>query len=173
MNAQSAGNTGSLDHHVRWNSSLEFCCWQETVACIFDNWQSIFEDLPDTLNARHSSGRTPADWNQELEYSSEAAGWAAEHNLRGAKQSTPAGTPASHIWTKPQPWEQVVQSSLCRWQLPVLQTSFSIMACRLPRVKWPTSSRWAFQFLMRVSPAPNWKLYSFGQATPPPESQSM
>jgi hypothetical protein len=38
-----------------------------------DNWQSVFEDPPDALNAQHHSGRSPADSNQELEYFSEAA----------------------------------------------------------------------------------------------------
>jgi len=58
------------------------------VACIYDNWQSIFEDLPDALNAQCRNGRSPANSNQEPHYSSEAAGWAAANKLRSAEWST-------------------------------------------------------------------------------------
>jgi len=67
------------------------------VACIYDNWQSIFEDSPDALNAHRRNGRSPAHSNQEPQYSSEAAGLATSNKPRGAERSTPAGTPASHL----------------------------------------------------------------------------
>jgi len=41
---------------------------------MYDNWQSLFEDPPDALNAQRRDGRSPADSNQERQYSSEAAG---------------------------------------------------------------------------------------------------
>jgi hypothetical protein len=41
---------------------------------MYDNWQSNFEDPPDILNAQRRNGRSPTDSNQELQYSSEAAG---------------------------------------------------------------------------------------------------
>ena len=44
------------------------------VACIYDNWQSIFEDPPDALNAQHRNVGSPADSNHEPQDSSEAAG---------------------------------------------------------------------------------------------------
>jgi hypothetical protein len=47
---------------------------KKRVVCIYDNWQSIFEALPDALNAQHCNGRSPADSNQEQQYSSEAPG---------------------------------------------------------------------------------------------------
>jgi len=84
-NAQSGGYTGSLDLHVRQNISLEFCWRQERVACIYANWQSIFEDPPVALNAQCLDGRTPADSNQEPQYSSEITGWAVANTPRGAK----------------------------------------------------------------------------------------
>jgi hypothetical protein len=39
------------------------------VACIYDNWQSNVEDAPDALNAHRRNGRSPADFNQELQQS--------------------------------------------------------------------------------------------------------
>jgi len=68
------GFTGSLDLYVRRKTSLEFFWLQDRVACIYDNWQSIFEDLPDALNAQRCNGRSPTDSNQGLQYASEAAG---------------------------------------------------------------------------------------------------
>ena len=50
--------------HVPRNTSLELCWQQERVACIYDNWQSIFEDPPDALNTDCRNGRSPADSNQ-------------------------------------------------------------------------------------------------------------
>jgi len=41
---------------------------------ICDNWQSIFEDPPYALNAQRHHGRSPADSDQEQQYSSDAAG---------------------------------------------------------------------------------------------------
>jgi hypothetical protein len=63
VNAQSGGYTASLDHHVRRNASLEFCWRQERVVWIDDDWQSIFDDPPDTLNTQHRHGRSPTDSN--------------------------------------------------------------------------------------------------------------
>jgi len=37
--------------------------------------QSIFNDPPDALNAQRRNDRSLTDSNQELHYSSEAAGW--------------------------------------------------------------------------------------------------
>jgi len=73
-NAQAGAYTGSLDIPVRRNTSLEFCWRHDRVACIYDNWQSIFKDPPDALNGQHRDGRTPADSNQEPQYTSDAAG---------------------------------------------------------------------------------------------------
>jgi hypothetical protein len=72
------------------------------MACIYDNSQSVIEDLPDALNAQRRNGRSPTDYDEELQYSSEAAGWAAAIKPRGAKQGTPAGTPATHLSTSSQ-----------------------------------------------------------------------
>jgi len=47
---------------------------QERVADIYDNWQSIFDDPPDALNAQYCNGCSDADSYQEPQYSSEAAG---------------------------------------------------------------------------------------------------
>jgi len=52
------------------------------VACIYDNWQSIFDDAPDACNAQRRDGRSPADSNQELQYSSKVAGKAAANTPR-------------------------------------------------------------------------------------------
>jgi len=73
VNAQSGGYTGSLDLHVRRNASLKFFWRQERVACLYGNWQSIFEAPPDALNAQRRNGLSPADSSQEPQYSSEAA----------------------------------------------------------------------------------------------------
>jgi hypothetical protein len=35
------------------------------MACIYDNWQSIIEDLPDPLNPQSCNGRYPATFNAE------------------------------------------------------------------------------------------------------------
>jgi hypothetical protein len=43
------------------------------MPCIYDNWQSIFEAPPDALNAQYRNGCSPADSDQELQYSSEEA----------------------------------------------------------------------------------------------------
>jgi hypothetical protein len=67
------------------------------VACIYDNWQSIFEDSPDAVNALRRNGRSPADANQKLQYSSDAGQCAAGKKLRGDERSTPAGTLANHL----------------------------------------------------------------------------
>ena len=88
VNPQNGGYTGSLDCHVRWNTSLEFCWQSERVACICDKWQSIFEAPPDALNAQRRIGHTPADSNQQHQYSSEAAEWAAAYIPRGAERGT-------------------------------------------------------------------------------------
>jgi len=96
-NAQTGGYSGSHDLHVRQNTSLEFCWRQERVACVCDNWQSIFEDPPDALNAHHRNGCSLADSNQEPQYPSDVAGWAVANKQRGAEWSTPAGTPAYHL----------------------------------------------------------------------------
>jgi len=94
---QRSGYTGSIDRHIRQNTSLELCWWQGSVACIYDNWQCIFEDPPDAHNAQHCNGHSPADSNQDLQYSSAAAWWAMAFNPRGAEQSTTAGTPSAHL----------------------------------------------------------------------------
>ena len=44
----------------------------------------MFEDQPDDLNARRRDGRSPADSNQEPQYSWEVAGWAPANKLIGA-----------------------------------------------------------------------------------------
>ena len=44
------------------------------MACIYDIWQSIFGAPPDALIAECRTGRSPADPDQELHYSSEGAG---------------------------------------------------------------------------------------------------
>jgi hypothetical protein len=40
---------------------------------VYDNWQYIFKDPTDALNAQRRDGHSPADWFQEPQYSSEAA----------------------------------------------------------------------------------------------------
>jgi len=97
INAQSGGYTGSLDHHVRRNASLEICWRQEWVACVYHNWQSICEAPPDALNAQHRNGRSPADSGHEPHYSSEAARYTAANKPRGAERGTPGGAPPSHL----------------------------------------------------------------------------
>jgi len=37
------------------------------------NWQSIFEDLPNALNAQRRNGHSPTGSNQDAQYFSEAA----------------------------------------------------------------------------------------------------
>ena len=64
--------------------TLELCWRQEAVACIYDDWQSIFEDLPDALNAQHHNGPSEADSDEEPHYPSEAAGYATANIPRGA-----------------------------------------------------------------------------------------
>jgi len=96
-NAQPGGYTGSLDLHVRWNTSLEFCWREEKVACIYYKWQCMFEDQPDALNAHRHNNRSPADSNQKPQYFSEAAGWVAANKPRGTERSIPVGTPAPHL----------------------------------------------------------------------------
>jgi hypothetical protein len=44
------------------------------VACIYDNWKSIFEDPPDALNAQRRNGHSPTDSDEEPEYGSKAVG---------------------------------------------------------------------------------------------------
>jgi hypothetical protein len=44
------------------------------VTCIYDNWQSIFEDTPNALNPQIRNGYSPADSTQEPEYYSKADG---------------------------------------------------------------------------------------------------
>ena len=68
------GYTGSLDLHVRQNTSLKFCWQQERVAYEYDHLQYIFEDPPDALNTQHRNGRSPADSEQQPQYSVEADG---------------------------------------------------------------------------------------------------
>jgi len=41
---------------------------------VYDNWQSIFEGPPDALNTERRNIRSPADSDQEPQYSSDAAG---------------------------------------------------------------------------------------------------
>jgi len=134
VNAESGEYTGSVDLHVQRNTTLKFCWWQERVACIYDIWQSIIEHPPDALNAHHRKGWSPADSHEELQYSLEAAGWAAANKPRCAERGTPAGNPASHHWTKSLRRERISQCSLCRWQHRALQTCSSSIAFRLPRV---------------------------------------
>jgi hypothetical protein len=86
VNAQSGGYTGSLELHVLRNVSLEFCWRQERVACIYDNSQSIIEAPPVALNASPRNGRSPANSDQERQFPSEAAGWAAVHQPTGADE---------------------------------------------------------------------------------------
>jgi hypothetical protein len=43
------------------------------MACVYDNWQSIFEDPPNALNTQRRNGRSPADSDQQPQYSSETA----------------------------------------------------------------------------------------------------
>jgi len=129
VNTQSWAYTGSFDNDVRWNASLEFSWRHERLACIYDNWPSFFEAPPDALNAQHLNGRCSADSDQEPQYSPEAAGWAAAYKPRGTEQDTPAGSPASHLQTKSQCRERVLQHSPCRWQLQALQSGFCSMAC--------------------------------------------
>jgi len=96
INPESGGYIGSVDHHVRRNTSLEYFWRQASVAYIYDNWQSSFEDPLDALNAQLRNGRCPAYSNQEPQYSSEADGWAVANKPRGAEWSIPGVTPASH-----------------------------------------------------------------------------
>jgi hypothetical protein len=44
------------------------------VACIYDNRQSIIEDLPDALSAHRRNGHSPTHSNQKPQFSSEVAG---------------------------------------------------------------------------------------------------
>jgi hypothetical protein len=67
------GNTGSLDLPVRRNTYLEFSYQQERVPCMYENLQSIIENPPDALNAHRRNGLSPANSNEELQYSLEAA----------------------------------------------------------------------------------------------------
>jgi hypothetical protein len=39
---------------------------------MYDNWQSIFEAPPDALNSLRGNGRSPANSDQESQYSPEA-----------------------------------------------------------------------------------------------------
>jgi len=97
VNAQSGGHTGSHDHHVWRNTTLEFCWWQDRVAWINDDWQSIFEDPPDALNTHCCNGCCPAYTDQEPWNSSKAAGWATVNTPTGAEQGTQASTPTTHL----------------------------------------------------------------------------
>jgi hypothetical protein len=40
---------------------------------MYENWQSIIENPPYALNAHRRNGLSPADSNEELQYSLEAA----------------------------------------------------------------------------------------------------
>jgi len=84
------------------------------VACIYDIEQSIFDDTADALNAQSCNGRSPAEAHQEPQYFSDEAGGAVANQLRGAEQSTPPGTPTSHLNTKFQRPEWLVQCFPCR-----------------------------------------------------------
>jgi hypothetical protein len=79
-NTQSEGYNGSFDIHVQCNTSLEFCWRQDSVACLYDNWQSIVKQPPYTLNTLRRNGRSPADSDQQPRYFSETAGL-AEANI--------------------------------------------------------------------------------------------
>jgi hypothetical protein len=96
---------------------------------MYDNWQSIFEALPDALNAQRHNGRSPANSDQKSQYSPEAVSWAAAYTPRGPERGTPVVTSASHLNTKSQRWVRVLQRSLCRWQLQALQP---VLAAWLP-----------------------------------------
>jgi hypothetical protein len=73
------------------------------VACIYDNWQSIFELPPDGLKAQCCIVCSPADFNHKPQYSSAAAQCRAAYTPRGAELCNLAGTPAFHIKTHPSP----------------------------------------------------------------------
>jgi len=66
------------------------------VACIYDNWQSIFYDPPNAINAQHPIDRSPADCDQELQYSLDEAERAGANILSGTERGTLADSPASH-----------------------------------------------------------------------------
>jgi hypothetical protein len=74
INAQSWRDTLSVDLYVRRITSLEFCWRQDTVAGIYDNCESIFEDPADALDAQHYNGGCHTNSNQEPQYSSVVAG---------------------------------------------------------------------------------------------------
>jgi len=64
------------------------------VLSVYDNWQSIFEDPPDALNPQRRNHLSPADYNQEPQYCSEATTSAVANKLIGAEESTPVDTAA-------------------------------------------------------------------------------
>jgi len=57
--------THSVDIDVQWNTCLEYCWRQETVACGYDNWISIVEDPLYAFNAHGHNGLSPANSDQE------------------------------------------------------------------------------------------------------------
>jgi len=67
------------------------------VACICDNWQSIFEDPPDALNTQRYNSHSSADFDQEPQCSTSAAELAVASQLRGGEQGIAAGTPTSYL----------------------------------------------------------------------------
>ena len=97
VNAQSGGYTGSHDRRFQQNASREFSWQQDRVAWIYDNCQSIFEALPDALNAQCLNGCPSAVSDQEPQYSTETAASAGAYKPRVAERGTPAGTSASHL----------------------------------------------------------------------------
>jgi len=129
VNSQSKRNTSTLDRHIGWNASHEFCCRQDQVPWIYNNWQSIFEGPSNALYTDCRNGPSTVDSDQEPKYTSATGGSAGGYKPRGAEQGTSAGSPRSHHYTKSQRQEGVLQCSLCRWQLQALQTGFSRMPC--------------------------------------------
>jgi len=61
------------------------------------NWQCIFEDLPDALKALSCDGCSPANSDQELHCSSEAAAGAVAYKPRGAESGLLVRTAGSDI----------------------------------------------------------------------------
>jgi hypothetical protein len=51
MSTHSRGYTGFRNVYLRWITCFKFYWQHGRLASIYDNWQSIFDDLPDALNA--------------------------------------------------------------------------------------------------------------------------
>jgi len=69
LNTQSGYKLILLSFLCDGKHSLKCCWWQRSVFCIYDIWQSIYEDLPNALNTQHLNGHPPANSNQEWQYS--------------------------------------------------------------------------------------------------------